>query len=127
MYAAHRHHPERKVVDRISGTVFHRYDDGKDLFDPNTGILYSPLSVFAPDQAGGGPHLGAQDGEACVRIGEKLYLPRRRYRTAQGLRTELEGRGFRVLAQSGDDGENVVCVLGSAPGMMRSQASTEKP
>jgi SAM-dependent methyltransferase len=110
MYAEHRHHPESRVVDRKSGRVFDRYDD-HDLFDTDTDILYGLVSDVELGQWDD----QAKDCEESIRIEGKLYLPRRRYRTPRGLRTELEDEGFRVLLQTGEYGQNVVSVLYDAP------------
>ncbi len=101
MYDPSRHHGEDRTVDSDSGRVFHRYDD-HDIFDPQTDIQYG---LFSDDELGDGP----EDYEASVRVADNWYLPHRRYRTPEGLRSELEDQRFRVLLQRGEYGENVVC------------------
>jgi SAM-dependent methyltransferase len=110
MYAEHRHHLESRVVDCRSGKVFDRYDD-HDLFDSDTDILYSCVSDVDLGQL----EDQAKDCEESIRIEGELYLPRRRYRRPGGLRAELEDEGFKVLLQTGEHGQNVVCVLYDAP------------
>lgn len=39
------------------------------------------------------------------------YIPRRRYRKPESLKIELENNGFRVIHQSGEEGENIICTL----------------
>jgi hypothetical protein len=82
-----------------------RYDD-HDLLDPETGILYAAISEEETE-------LICEDAGSCgqvLRVGDQAYLPRRRYRDAQGLRRELARQGFGVLLQTGAYGENVACV-----------------
>jgi SAM-dependent methyltransferase len=110
MYAEHRHHPEDRLVDPASERVFHRYDD-HDLFDPETGILYALVPESAADRLGD----RSEDREMALTIDGRSYLPRRRYRTPEGLASELEAHGFRVLLQTGVYGENVVCVHRDGP------------
>ena len=110
MYAEHRHHPESRVIDCKSGKVFDRYDD-YDLFDSETDILYSLVSDVDLGQL----EDQAKDCEESIRIEGELYIPRRRYRKPAGLRAELEDEGFKVLLQTGEHGQNVVCVLYDAP------------
>jgi SAM-dependent methyltransferase len=109
MYAEHRHHPEDRIVDPTSGRVFHRYDD-HDLFDPDTDIFYSLFSGAGLSQLDDQP----EDYGESIRLEGKWYLPTRRYKSPQGLRVELEYEGFRVLLQTGEYGENVVCALHGA-------------
>jgi SAM-dependent methyltransferase len=104
MYAPHRHHPGCRIVDAASGNVFHRYDE-HDLYDPDTEIVYSPVSQVWLDQLEG----LAQYVQGRVSINGQPYLPHRRHRTAQSLRAELEAQGFSVLVQTGEYGQNVAC------------------
>lgn len=104
MYAEKRHHPEIRVTDSDSGRIFHRYDDDA-LFDPEPGIYYNP-SPGELDELGNHAH----DFPDSTCINGELYLPWRRYRNPQGLRAELEDHGFRVILQTGELGQNVVCV-----------------
>jgi len=96
MYDAGRHHPEDAVTDPVSGVVYHRYDN-ECLFNPENSVYCEPVS-------------NAERGyEGRIAIAGRWYLPTRRYRTAPGLRAELETEGFNVILQSGQFGENVVC------------------
>jgi len=110
MYAAARHHPEQRIVDPRSGVVFDRYDD-VDLFDPVSEILYAHFTGTRCGEVDDHPEAYAE----AIEVDGRWYLPRRRYRTPQGLREELGAAGFSVLLQSGDYGENVVCALEGAP------------
>lgn len=109
MYARRRHHPECPVVHPASGLVLHRFDHDS-LLDPGAGIVYSPL----PDRFA---QPGVDPGEFpdAIRVRGTLYLPRRRYRKPTELRAELEAYGFKALQQTGELGENVVCVHREAP------------
>lgn len=109
MYTSRRHHPERSVRVHRSGKVLHRFDDDG-WFDPETAILYSPLLVLLST-----PGFRPEDFPDAVQISGTPYLPRRRYWNPSQLRAELEDQGFRVLLQSGDLGQHVVCVHQHAP------------
>ena len=110
MYERTRHHPEDQIADPLSGAVFHRYDV-HDIFDPETEIFHVlfPGTMFT--ELDDSP----EDYEETVEIDGKWYLPRRRYRTPESLRGELESAGFGVILQAGRLGENVACVLAGAP------------
>lgn len=109
MYSSHRHHRESRVVDSRSGKAFDRFDE-HDLFDPDTEIMYS-LSEAEPGRMD--PVDSTPADGVCME--GRLYVPRRRYRSAQSLRRELEAQGFRVLLQTGELGQHVVCVQGDGP------------
>jgi hypothetical protein len=110
MYDAPRHHPEDAVFDRSSGTILHRYDD-EGLFDSATGVYREP---FFSDEEDYGLDDAPEDYEGSTQIAGRWYLPKRRYRTAQGLRAELEAEGFNVRVQTGESGENVLCTAAAA-------------
>ena len=107
MYEDARHHPDNLIVDTVSETVYHRYDKHC-LFDPTTDVYYEPFSGTGYDY---GLDDAPEDYEGSTQIAGRWYLPRRRYRTAKGLRAELEAEGFKLLLQTGEFGENVLCML----------------
>ena len=107
MYDASRHHPEDTVVDSASGAVYHRHDI-ECLFEPSTDVYYEPFFRADDDY---GLNDTPEDYEGKVQIAGRWYLPRRRYRTAHGLKAELEAEGFETLFQTGEFGENVLCKL----------------
>ena len=98
------------IVDPQSETVFHRYDDD-DLFDPEREILYALLPCLGLDDVPGAY-------EEAEKVTDHCYLPKRRYRTPESLKVELEGAGFRVLLQTGSLGENAICVLASSSAVL---------
>ncbi len=96
MYEAHRHHPDRRVVDRRTGRGFDGFDENC-LYDPDTDLCYQPY-----------------DGEVAIDgaiiVNGARFFPARRYRNGPRLRDEVESYGFEVLMQTGDLGENLVAV-----------------
>lgn len=106
MYDRSRHHPDDQVIDSKSGIVFHRYDE-HDIFEPETDILYALFSGTSSNEPDDRP----EDYEEIIEIDGKWYLPKRRYRNPEGLRSELEVEGFRMILQTGEYGGNVVCAL----------------
>ena len=60
MYEDARHFPDDIVVDPVSGTVYHRYDNDC-LFDPTTDIYYEPFSS-SPSEKHGWRVLGGMMG-----------------------------------------------------------------
>ena len=96
MYAAVRHRADRKVVDRLTGRGFDRYDEAS-LFDPDTDIYYEPYD-------------GKEQVDGAIHVDGSWYYPFRRYRTAPRLRTEVESYAFRVLLQTGELGQHLVAV-----------------
>lgn len=104
------HHPEDLIVDSASGKVYHRYDTCC-LFDPTTDVYYEPFSDAGYDY---GLYDAPEDYEGGTQIAGEWYLPKRRYRTAQGLMSELESEGFNTLLQTGEHGSNVLCKLAEA-------------
>ena len=107
MYDDSRHSPDELTVDPVSGTVYHRYDEHC-LFDPTTDICYEPFSDAGYDYP---VDDAPEDYEGSTQIAGRWYMPTRRYRTAKGLRAELETEGFETLLQTGEFGENVLCTL----------------
>ena len=105
MYETARHHSEDLIVDPASGKAYHRYDENG-LFDPSTSINYEP---FSDEVCEYGLTDSPEGYEGSTEIAGKWYLPKRRYRTARGLKEELEGEGFNTLLQTGEFGENVLC------------------
>jgi len=85
------------IFDRASGVLYNRYgEDG--IIDAKTGVVYVEV---------GERPLEYEDAES---IEGKWYLPSRRHLKSPALRAELKAAGFDVLHQSGDYGENVICV-----------------
>ena len=106
MYDDARHYPDDLIVDSVSGT-YHRYDKHC-LLDPTTDVYYEPFSGTGYDD---GLDDAPEDYEGSTQIAGRWYLPTRRYRTAEGLRAELEAEGFKTLLQTGESGENVLCKI----------------
>lgn len=96
MYEAHRHHPERHVMDRATGRRFDGFDDDC-LYDPDTDLCYWPYD-------------GEAEIDGAVTLGGARFFPARRYRNGPRLRKEVESYGFEVLLQSGEWGENLIAV-----------------
>jgi 2-polyprenyl-3-methyl-5-hydroxy-6-metoxy-1,4-benzoquinol methylase len=71
-------------------------DYGDDRHDRSTGITWTPTTC---------------PGRDAKRFDDGWYLPHRRHLTARELRTELGDHGFRVKAQSGRIGGDVICTL----------------
>ncbi len=105
MYNSTCHHPADRIVDSVSGKVYHRYD-GACLFDPTSDVFYEPFSDSKYDHR---LQESPGDYEGSSEIAGKWYLLTRRYRTAQGLRAELEAEGFNIVLQTDEFGENVLC------------------
>jgi SAM-dependent methyltransferase len=94
------------VLDAESGIVYNRYgEDG--LMDARNSIVYEKLE--------GNPG----NYEGTIKIEDTWYLLNRRHLKAQALRAELEAAGFSVLYQSGEYGENAVCVLQDSSASLR--------
>jgi SAM-dependent methyltransferase len=97
MFDPDRFHPDERIVDEATGTVYHRYgDDG--LIDPATGMAYVPLDE---DPAA---------YEGATQVAGNWYLLSRRHHRSAALRAEIESAGFRVLYQDDDYGGNLICV-----------------
>jgi len=88
---------EECLVDRSSGIVYHRYG-AEGWIDLRTSTAY----VCLGEEPGNYPDAVCMNGV--------WLLPHRRHRQARGLRTEIEGAGFRVLYQDKEYGGNLVCV-----------------
>ena len=113
MYEDARHHPDNLIVDSVSGTVYHRYDKHC-LFNPNTDVYFEPFSGTGYDY---GLDDAPEDYEGSIQIAGRWYLPKRRYRTAKGLKAELEAEGFKTLSQTGEFRENALCTLAAVRGL----------
>ena len=107
MYDDARHHPDNLIVYSVSDTVYHGYDKHC-LFDPTTDVYYEPFSGTGYDY---GLDDAPENYEGSTQIAGRWYLPTRRYRTAEGLRAELEAEGFKTILQTGELGENVLGTL----------------
>ena len=88
-----RCHRDKTVIDEPTGRPYHGYDESC-LFDPAVDIVYSPI---------GQEHDQWADS---IRIAGQWYLPIRRHRRPDALKTELTTAGFGVLHQ---DKGNLVC------------------
>ena len=84
--------------------IYHRYDDDA-LFDPQTEIYYDLFSLFGYAFTD-----TPEENEDAIEIAGEWYLPRRIYRMPENLKREFESENFEVLHQSGEVGENTVCV-----------------
>ena len=91
-------HPEDTTTDPQTDIVYQRYGKNS-LRDPKSALVYRPLE--------GDPN----EYEHTLQIGEQWYLLNRRHHTAETLRAEIEGEGFKVLIHEGDVGENMVCTV----------------
>jgi SAM-dependent methyltransferase len=97
MFDPARFRPFEQIIDRASGTAYHRYgDDG--LIDPATGIVCASLDE------------GPATYEGTCQIQGHWYLLNRRHRRPAALRAELERAGYRVLYQDDGYGGNLICV-----------------
>jgi len=103
VFEPHRETPERRIVDEVTGRVFTAFD-GDDLCDCDTEICYNRFN-FDPLR----PDASPEDYEGTVIVNGTWYIHRRRYRTPQSLRAELESHGFTVLEQNGEVIENAIC------------------
>ena len=99
-----RENPDVTVEDSATGKVYTRFD-AHDLFDREAEICYN---LFEPDPAR--PDVGPEDYDGTICVKGRWYIHRRRYRTPENLRAELEYHGFEVLHQGGEVMENAVCI-----------------
>lgn len=99
-----REYPDIPIEDAATGKFYTRFDE-HDLFDRETEICYN---LWRPDPAR--PDIGPKDYDGTVCVNGQWYIHRRRYRTPENLKAELERHGFEVLYQGGDVMENAVCV-----------------
>ncbi len=97
VFDASRLREEEPVVDKASGTVYHRYGT-QGLIDLQTSIAYVRLDE------------GPRDYEDAVCVNDAWFLPHRRHRKAPALRAEVEDAGFSVLYQDDVHGGDLVCV-----------------
>lgn len=103
VYDPSRHSPDRKVIDRESGKVYDIYD-GDCLYDSETDYYYEPFGSYPSER---------ERTEACddsFAVNGIVYIPKRCYRDANRLVSELQTHDFSVLFQHGDHGEDVICV-----------------
>lgn len=112
-YEPQRHHPDVQIVDPQTGKTYHRYDEDA-LFDPQTEVYYDRFARFEYTCTD-----TPAEYEEALEIAGEWYLPRRMYRTPENLKRELEAEDFEVLLQSGDVGENAVCVHAGSGVMLR--------
>ena len=103
VFEPRREAPGTRIVDRATGKVFTAFD-GDDLWDGDTGTCYNRFAVdpLRPDA-------DPEDYEGTVLVNGVWYIHRRRYRTPENLRAELESHGFSVLEQNGETFENAIC------------------
>ena len=99
-----REDPETQIIDNATGKVYTRFDRNA-LWDSGTETCYSP---FQPDPFR--PSVGPEDYEGTICVNGIWYIHKRRYRSPENLRLELERHGFTVLEQSGEVTENAICV-----------------
>lgn len=104
VFEQNRVNPEVQIVDPVTGRVFIGFDDN-DLWDGDSEICYNR---FYHDPLR--PDVGPEDYGGTLCINGTWYIHRRRYRTPENLRLELENHGFKVLEQSGEVSENAICV-----------------
>ena len=103
VFEQHRESPEIRIVDEVTGRAFTAFDGG-DLWDGETETCYSRFTVDPPR-----PDAGPDDYEGTILVNGVWYIHRRRYRTPENLRAELESHGFEVLEQNGEVTENAIC------------------
>ena len=103
VFEPRREAPETRIVDRTTGKAFTAFD-GDDLWDGDTETCYNQFSVdpLRPDA-------GPEDYGGTILVNGAWYIHRRRYRTPENLRAELESHGFKVLEQNGEVVENAIC------------------
>ena len=104
VFEPNRENPNTQIVDKAMGKVYTRFDQDA-LWDSDTETCYSP---FHPDPFR--PDVGPEDYEGTICVNDVWYIHKRRYRTPENLRLELERHGFTVLEQSGEVTENAICV-----------------
>ncbi len=102
VFEQHRETPDRQIVDEVTGKMFTAFD-GSDLWDGDTETCYNRFHVdpLRPD-------VGPEEYEGTMLVNGVWYIHRRRYRTPDSLRTELENHGFAVLEQNGEVTENAI-------------------
>ncbi|MYB49436.1 MAG: class I SAM-dependent methyltransferase [Dehalococcoidia bacterium] len=103
VFEPHREAPEMRIVDELTGKVFTAFD-GSDLWDGDTETCYNR---FCDDPLR--PDVVPEEYEGTILVNGVWYIHRRRYRTPDNLRTELESYGFAVLEQNGEVTENAIC------------------
>ena len=103
VFEPHREAPEMRIIDERTGKVYTAFD-GSDLWDGDTETCYNRFRVdpLRPD-------VGPEEYEGTFLVNGVWYIHRRRYRTPDNLRTELESHGFAVLEQNGEVTENAIC------------------
>ena len=103
VFEPHREAPEMRIVDDLTGKAYTAFD-GSGLWDGDTETCYSRFRVdpLRPD-------VGPEEYEGMFLVNGVWYIHRRRYRTPDNLRTELESHGFAVLEQNGEVTENAIC------------------
>lgn len=104
VFEPNREDPETQIIDNATGKVFTRFDQDA-LWDRHTETCYSR---FRPDPFR--PSVGPEDYEGTICVNGVWYIHKRRYRSPENLRLELERHGFAVLEQSGEVTENAICV-----------------
>lgn len=103
VYEPSRHDSEEKIVDRATGQTYDLYD-GDCLYDPVTDYYYEPLEKYPSER---------EQRETCddtIEVNGQTYIPKRCYRDGRRLRAELAVHGFDTLLQSGEYGQDLVCV-----------------
>ena len=114
VYEAHRHHPERHVVDRATGRKFDGFDEHC-LYDPHTDLCYWPYD-------------GEAEIDGAITVDGERFFPARRYRNGPRLRKEIESYGFDALLQTGEWGENLIAVhRGSEIGLSSTASALRSP
>ena len=103
VFEPHREDPGTRIVDEATGRVFTAFD-GSDLWDGGTETCYNRFKVDPLR-----PKAGPEDYEGTILVNGTWYIHRRRYRTPESLRAELETHGFTVFEQSGESLENAIC------------------
>ena len=95
---------ETQIVDNATGKVYTRFDEDA-LWDRDTETCYSPFHLDPFRR-----NVGPEDYEGTICVNDVWYIHKRRYRSPENLRLELERHGFTVLEQSGEVTENAICV-----------------
>jgi hypothetical protein len=103
VYDPSRHSPDKKVVDGETGKGYDTYD-GDCLYDPETDYYYEPFESHPSERE------RIEPCDDTFVVNGITYIPKRCYRDAKGLVSELGTHGFTVLFQHGELGEDVICV-----------------
>ena len=90
-------------MDGETGKTYDIYD-GNCLYDPETDHYSEPFESCPSERE------RTKSCDDTFIVNGMTYIPKRCYRDANGLVSELEAYGLDVLFQHGEFGEDVICV-----------------